>query len=202
MPITINEILKRTQLFQDLHKVKWGQAISSKESGVYIISMSNDPSVNTTMERLPISMNILQSWIDKLSGFKLDKEFTFDLKAIINRISIYWLSDENILYIGKATNLNTRVRQFYTTKIGEKKPHAGGHWLKMLSNLSDLYVYYIECEDSESKERELLDAFNASASFSKTLRLRDGTMIIPFANLQNSEKKRKNHGLTHMTSPK
>lgn len=51
-----------------------------------------------------------------------------------DRLATFWLPDEVVLYIGLAgASVRKRVRQYYRTPLGDKRPHAGGWWLKTLT---------------------------------------------------------------------
>lgn len=149
-------------------------------------------------------MNILKEWIDKVEGFTIDKSLIHDFELIKNRLSQFWLNDESILYIGKAQirkrgkGLGNRIQEYYDTVFGEKKPHAGGHWIKTLSNLKDLYVYYIECSNSPKIENDMMKIFESSVSETSRKQLFGTGVILPFANLEDGNKIRKKHGLGHM----
>lgn len=205
MPITVNELVEKSGLDPDaVKKVKWGTPVNTQKEGVYIISMSKTPNENNSLETFPISMKILKEWIDKVGGFTLDKKLTRSHELIKERLSKFWLKDENILYIGKAPirkngdGLGNRIQEYYNTGFGEKRPHAGGHWIKLLENLKDLYVYYIECQECERVEKEMIANFGKSISESSQEQLLETGVILPFANLEDGNKIRKSHGLGHM----
>lgn len=205
MPITINELVEKAGLNpKTLKKVKWGTPIGTQKEGVYIVSLSESPDVNKTLKKFPISMSILQEWINKVGGFTLDKELTNNAESINRRLAKFWLSDESILYIGKApirkngNGLGNRIQEYYDTCFGERRPHAGGHWIKLLSNLQNLYVYYIECPNSEQFEKDMMNLFGASVSETSKQQLAGTGVILPFANLEDGNKIRKKHGLGHM----
>ena len=168
-----------------------------------MVSLSDNPDKhNGLLKDCPISKDIIKNWISKVDGFKLDNNLTFDSFPIIERLSKFWLPDETILYIGKAPirsngkGLGNRVNEFYRTKFGEKKPHAGGHWLKALSVLSQLFVYYIPCNNSGDIEIKMLKLFVESVSQNTKSKLYDSDLPLPFANLELRQ--RKNHGLSKM----
>lgn len=204
MPTTVNELIKKFDLPKS-KVVKWKETISTEKEGIYIVSLSKDPELNSgILEEIPISKNIIDKWIQKVNGFELDKVLTFDKDLIIERLSEFWLPDENIVYIGKAPirsngkGIGNRVREFYKTEYGEKRPHAGGHWLKSLSNLNDLYVHYILCDNSGDFEIKLLKQFIDNISDKSKRKLRDKQLMLPFANLELKKGQIKKHGLGKM----
>ena len=72
------------------------------------------------------------------------------LKNLSKNSGIYKMLDKsgNVLYIGKAPKRNNgkglgnRVNEYYRTEYGARNPHAGGHWIKSLAKLENLFVYY------------------------------------------------------------
>ena len=112
-----------------------------------------------------------------------------------NALSEFWLSDESTLYIGKTSSLRNRVRGYYKTPLGDRRPHAGGHWIKTLSLLSETFVYYAESPDPEHAESRLIQAFVTRVSSSTKHRLRDAEHPFPFANLEFPRGNRKDHGI-------
>lgn len=204
MPTTVNELIKKFDL-PESKVVKWKETISTEKEGIYIVSLSKDPDLNSgILEKIPISKNIIDKWIQKVNGFELDKVLTFDKDLIIERLSEFWLPDENIVYIGKAPirsngkGIGNRVKEFYKTEYGEKRPHAGGHWIKSLSNLNDLYVHYILCDNAGDLEIKLLKQFIDNISDKSKRKLRDKELMLPFANLELKKGQIKKHGLGKM----
>lgn len=206
MPTTVKLLVEKVNLQPDkIQKVKWNTSITSKKEGVYIVSTSDSAETKECIEECPISMDILKGWIKKLSGFELDGELTFDANAISKRLSQFWLPDENILYIGKAPlrkggkgGIGNRVQEYYETPAGDRSPHAGGHWIKALEKLDEFNVYYVECNNSASIEAKMLEEFAKGVSERSKEQLPDKETILPFANLEDGNKKRKKHGLGHM----
>ena len=126
MPTTINEMLKAFQLPQ-AKGVQWGEPITCQDEGIYIVSLSNNPNANDgIMKEAPISKPVIQKWLQKVDGFELDKKHTDDPDEIINRLSQFWLPDENIIYIGKAPKRKNKqgigkgVNEFYKTEFSLK----------------------------------------------------------------------------------
>lgn len=205
MPTTIKQLVEQVKLSSaTIKKVKWETPITSKKEGIYIVSLSPSEDTNKTIGELPISMEILKKWIKKLDYFTIDQEKTEDANIIKDRLEEFWIPDENIIYIGKAPlrkngkGIGNRVNEYYKTAIGEKRPHAGGHWIKMLRNIKDLYVYYVECSDSDDIEKKMLVAFGELASNATKEKLTGKGPILPFANLEDGNKIKKKHGIGHM----
>lgn len=209
MATSIKELVEKVGLSPaKIQSVKWNTPIDCKLEGVYIVSLSDSAESKITMEELPLSMDILKKWIEKLGYFTLDKKENKDANEIKNRLEEFWISDESILYIGKAPlrkkkgGIGNRVKEYYNTPIGKKGPHAGGHWIKLLKNLEELYVFYIPCDNSTTVEDKMLSKFGEMVSDKAKDKFEGKGPILPFANLENGDKKKKKHGLGHMVERK
>lgn len=210
MATSIKELVEKVGLSPTKVKfVKWYTHVNCKSEGVYIVSLSDTVESKITMEEFPISMEILKRWIKKLDYFILDEEKINDAEKIKSRLEKFWLPDESILYIGKAPlrqgkkgGIGNRIEEYYNTDIGEKRPHAGGHWVKLLKNLKNLHVFYIPCDNSAEIEGAMLSEFGKMVSEKVKDKLSETGPILPFANLEDGNKKRKKHGLKHMVCRK
>jgi transcription elongation factor GreA len=101
-----------------------------------------------------------------------------------------------VLYVGmSAASIGARVAAYYRTPLGDPRPHAGGHWLKTLSGLDRLRVWWAETEAAEEYEDGLLEAFAAAVPADAAAALHDPTVVLPFANLQSADGVRKDHGI-------
>lgn len=201
MPITVNELVEKVGLDpKSLKKVKWGTPVSTKKEGVYIVSLSTNPKVNVTVKYPVFNIDLLKKWIEDRGYFILDgiKCYAEDVGLITNRLSKFWLPDENIIYIGKASNLHVRIGAFYRHKIGKKSPHAGGHWIKILQNIEELILYYIECDNCIDVEKRMFTIFGEQISEESQKLLFDKNILLPFANIKNEFGKNKNYGIDNM----
>ena len=90
------------------------------------------------------------------------------------RLAQCWLPDEPVLYIGLAsTSVRARVTAYYNTRLGARKPHAGGWFLKTLSELDDLWVHVAGAADPSGAEDAMLRSFCSAVSDTSRARLRD-----------------------------
>lgn len=100
-------------------------------------------------------------------------------------IAELWHPGESIVYIGKATSLRSRLSQFFSHTLGNSSPHMGGHWLKTLANIEDLWIHFAVCSneaEARTAEDAALDAFQEHVlSYSPRL-ASTPTIGIPFAN--------------------
>lgn len=67
----------------------------------------------------------------------------------------------NILYIGKAKNLQKRIRQYFEFGYNDEKylVHEGGRAIWQLENNKELIVTYKECQNEQKMETELIDKY-------------------------------------------
>jgi hypothetical protein len=157
--------------------------------------MSKAADANTSVcHRAPIDVKAVEQWIERVPMIELAGK-TPSTDALAHHLSEFWLPDESILYIGKASSLTSRLRDYYNTPLGDRRPHAGGHWIKTLSVLPDTFVHFAETSDPESKEDVLLRAFIRNVSKSTKERLRDPNHPFPFANLEFPKGTCKTHAI-------
>lgn len=195
MPITATARCRKAGL-RIAGTVPWGTPVSSRACGVYLVSLSQDPNANAGLRaRAPIDRHSIEQWIEQVPTMELDRsEATVD--GIVQRLNEFWLTDESTLYIGKATSLQSRINAYYSTSLGHRGPHAGGHWIKTLAVLQKTFLHFAEVANCEKSEAELLRAFVTCVS--QATRQRVGDIPLPFANLELPEGKRKcrkRHGI-------
>ena len=132
MPTTVNQLSDSYNL-PLAKRVKWDERISTQDEGIYIVSLSEESGRNNgILKNPPISRDIIRKWIKKVDGFEIDKINTFDTGKVIERLSQFWLPDENILYIGKAPRrssgkgLGTASGNIIKQSMGKKDLTLGG----------------------------------------------------------------------------
>ena len=203
MATTIIELFTQIgQNTEQLRTTKWGQPLNCSEIGIYIVSTNSDPNSNFNLfEKAPIDNNALINWIKKVPSIEIDnKPATIEILRM--RLDSFWLPDESIIYIGQTKGqkgLNGRVRQYYNTALGDSKPHAGGHWIKTLENLKELYVHYLPVLNPIEIEKKLLLAFSNQVSELTKKNLFDPKLPLPFANLEIDASNRKKHHIGKST---
>jgi hypothetical protein len=182
--------------------VPWGTPISQAASGVYAVSLTGQVDVPAAAALpCPLSSDSLTELLHVRPELRVDG-IRPDRDALAQRLAALWLVDEVIAYIGLAgTSLRSRVRAYYTTPLGARRPHAGGWPLKTLSVLDQLFVHYATCSDPGEAEGEMLGAFQAAVSSSARAALHDPELAIPFANLEWAKGQRKRHGITGAREP-
>jgi len=167
MPSSVEDLLSAERLaVQD--SVVWSTKITSAEPGVYLVSLMRDPRArNSTAKPAPLDLAAVRAWLTRSQTFCIDGIPCLDTQPILERLARYWLPDENIVYIGKAASLRSRVHAYYNTPLGNRGPHAGGHWVKTLSVLERCYVHYALTHTSEAAheaEKRLLRLFGERVS--------------------------------------
>jgi len=195
MPITVKELFNSVGK-EVMGQVKWNEKINCSLPGVYCVSISNNENVLKTIEEYPVSLSSVEEWINYVPDMRIDGNIP-TVEEVTERLSKFWLPKETILYIGKAgTSLRNRVNQYYKTKLGDRQPHAGGHWLKTLDILDELNIFWTisEDKDAEELEQELLSKFVESINYKDELY--DAEHLFPFANLEYPKGNRKGHGIS------
>jgi transcription elongation factor GreA len=151
--------------------------------------------VPAPLSSAPIDLNVVGRWIEDLPDLTLDgaRPAGKDLGA---RLNGFWLPDQTVVYIGMSTaSIGSRVAAFVRTPLGERRPHAGGYWLKTLTGLERCRVWWAETDAAEEYEDALFGAFAATFPAEVAATLHDPAVILPFANLQTADRVRKHHGI-------
>ena len=204
MPITVSELFRQTDI-KVYGPVRWGAPVSCGQPGVYVVALSGDPEKPICLDKPPLSDASISEWINRVPNMIISGT-TPTVESISARIRRFWLPNETVIYIGSTNRaLKDRVGEFYKHKLGFGAPHCGGHWLKTLLNISDLYVFWSAIvADPEGKEGKLLSEFHNSA-INVHATIQPNEVIMPFANLQapaiDTKRKcyRKKHGVSSPT---
>ena len=167
----------------------WGAPVRSNRPGIYLVELP-EPA-----DSAPLDFNAVGRWIERVPTLTLDgaRPTGRDLAA---RLRAFWLPDQPILYVGTSgVSIGARVSATLRTPLGDRRPYAGGHWLRTLSGLDRLRIWWAETDAVEEYEDAILDAFAAAVPGPAALTLHDRTVVLPFANLQAADGTRKAHGL-------
>jgi transcription elongation factor GreA len=170
--------------------VSWGNPVRSGRPGVYVVELP------APLAAAPIEVIRVGKWVERVPSLRLDghRPTTKELAA---RLSSFWLPDQTVLYVGMTTlSIGGRVAAFYRTALGDRRPHAGGHWLKTLGVLERAKVWWAETDAPEEYEDALLTAFADAVPEATRARLGDTSVILPFGNLQTATGDRKAHGIS------
>jgi hypothetical protein len=200
MPSTVNSLLEAAGLALS-GRVSWNQQVRDDSPGVYIVSIVSlellpTASVKQSSAVPPIDTLAVSNWISRVPTLQMDGVRPSS-GSLVQRLSEFWLADETILYIGKAgTSIKKRVGQYYRTPLGDRGPHAGGHWLKTLSVLSKLSIFWTTTNKPEIMEDLLLASFMEKVSAESRSKLRDPNLPLPFANMEVPGGRSKAHGIS------
>ena len=175
--------------------VRWGSPVPEERSGDYLVSLSDDPASQGGLAQCPISSERVAELFATRPDITIDGKAATP-EALARRVERFWLPDEPVLYIGKATSLSGRISQYYTTALGARSPHAGGWFLKLLSTVDEIYVHYVTSQEPEQTEHAMLEGFCAGVSAATRAALHDPDHPFPFANLEWPRGTRKRHGLS------
>ena len=186
-------------------QVKWNTQIPDDEYGLYVVALTDKADKLICNKIIQFDETAIENWFSTISskGKKLlvDK-VPASKESLKNRLNGFWLPDETIIYIGKAgkQTLNKRINQYYETKLGSKRPHAGGHWSNVLKNLNELTVFYADCSKRHIDQTEelMISYFQDNVSSNTRQTLHDKINCFPFANKEINKKKRKMHGLNNL----
>ncbi|MDQ6615537.1 MAG: hypothetical protein M3083_12535 [Actinomycetota bacterium] len=67
---------------------------------------------------------------------------------LAGRIASCWLTDETVLYIGLAgTSVAGRLRDYYDTPLGGRRPHSGGRFLNTVLPSPPRWVHWAAPDD-------------------------------------------------------
>jgi hypothetical protein len=191
---TVNTLFHKVGLTPS-EPIRWGQPIPEIGNGVYVVSLSSNNSKNDgLLPTCEIKEEVFSKWRSLSPELNINGKLT---KQVIElELNKYWRPKESILYIGESTSktngLTKRVNQFYIHQVGWKGPHTGGYWLKLLSNLENLFVYYAVCKNPRDTEFKMLMHFIEQTSGKSFYDLDELGKYLPFANLKVDFQKKHN----------
>ena len=187
-PLGAAELLRSVGLLAD-GPAAWGTPVRSNRPGVYVIELPSPP------QAAPVDFEAVGRWLERVPGLTLDGA-TPTGRELAARLHRFWLPDQPVLYVGmSAASIGARVAAYHRTPLGDPRPHAGGYWLKTLSGLDRLRVWWAETAAAEEYEDGLLSAFAEGVPVEVAAALHDPAVVLPFANLQTADGVRKDHGI-------
>ena len=94
---------------EHLGTVQWGSKIPAHGPGVYLVSISDDPSRTFGMRSARISSDRVNELMKKCPQVTIDGK-PATAQALIDRLEAMWIQDTTVMYIGKArTSIASRV---------------------------------------------------------------------------------------------
>ena len=200
MPSAVDELFDVAQVAPG-GVVRWGNAVPEKRSGVYVVALTDRTNVVAgCLPAAPIDRRAVAALLEVRPELTLDGARPA-IEALATRVAAFWAADETVLYVGRAgvaarpRSLHERISEYYKTPLGARRPHAGGWFLKLLSNLDQLFVHYAPAGDPEAAENEMIRAYGARLSAATRRTLRDPDHPFPFANLEFPKGVKKAHGI-------
>ena len=202
MPSTVADLFMAAGL-APAAPVVWGTTVAEQRAGVYVVALSKSAETPTgTFSACPLAEPALEEILAVRPELRIDGARP-TLRDLALRLQALWLPDEVVLYVGLAgTSLRSRVRQYYVTPLGARRPHAGGWPLKTLGVLPQLWVYFAACPAPDLAEERMLDVFQANVSAASRAQLHDPALPLPFANLEAEKGRRKAHGIKGAREPR
>lgn len=201
MPSTVSDLLNCVGL-KHAGVVGWGERVPTTASGVYIVCTTGDAeALSPVNPEADLCDAVLARWLEVRPELRVNGVRP-SVEDLARQLQKCWLPDEVILYVGRATALSTRVRQYYSTALGARRPHAGGHFIKTLSNLKQLYVHFAASNSEGADERKMLQHFVAAVSPQTRAACASLGLILPFANLELAHGQKKQHGITGGREPR
>jgi transcription elongation factor GreA len=168
----------------------WGRPIPAPGPGVFVIEAPAPLAV------APIELTRVGKWIERVETLRLDGERPVS-RALAARLGAFWLPSQTILYIGASdVSVARRVAAMARTELGDRRPAAGGHWLKTLRSLDGMKVWWAATAATEEYEDALLAAFAAGVPEADRAALPDPGVVLPWANLRRPAGERRATGLT------
>ena len=166
---------------------QWSRPVPSRAPGIFVVELPS------ALAEAPIDITSIRRWLERVPELTLDGERPTP-QVLAKRLHEFWLASEPVLYIGRSAKaIGARVAAIYATPLGDARPHSGGHWLRTLSVLPELRVWWAETDAHEEYEDALLTEIEARNAASG----RDATTgrLLPFANLMTPDGVAKASGL-------
>ena len=173
----------------------WGARLPERRPGVYVVELA------APLPAAPIELTRVGKWLERVDTLRLDGARPTS-KAVLARLAAFWLPGDSVVYVGMTTaSLGSRVAAFVGHVLGDRRPHAGGHWLKTLRGLERCRVWWSATEAAEEYEDALLSAFAERVPAAERAALHDRAVVLPFANLRTATGERKAHGISGSVLP-
>lgn len=200
MPSTVESLFAAASL-QPAGPVRWGTVLPEQRPGVYAIALTKrGNAVAGTLPAYPADTRTLTELLMVRPDLKLDKVKGPTVAQVQLRLAGFWLADETVVYIGRSSRpLATRVAEYYGHRLGASSPHKGGWPLKTLAVLDKLWVHWAATDDFVEAEKTMQRAFAAAVSRRSAAALYRSDPLMPFANLEDGDRRRKQHGIGKAT---
>lgn len=171
--------------------VTWGQPVRSRKPGIFVVEQT------AATEAAPIDSRAILAWLQRAPSLTVDGERP-NQAALAARLASFWLPRQRVLYVGRTNkSLSGRVGAAYATRLGDRRPHPGGHWLKTLLGLDRLRVWWAETEAPEEYEDAVLALFAEGVPVVDRGTLPPDSPILPWAVLEKATGERRETGIAN-----
>lgn len=185
---TATDLLSALDLMLDGPAV-WGAPVRSPRPGVFVVELPEP------IAEPPIDHTVLRQWLERVPTLTVDGA-TPTPRDLALRLGAYWLPGETVLYIGStARSLGGRVAALVATELGDRRPFGSAYRLRTLRDVARLRVWWAETDAPEEYQDGLLEAFAAGVPAEAAATMLEASIVLPFANLQTPDGKRKQHGI-------
>jgi transcription elongation factor GreA len=162
----------------------WGKPAAARAPGVFVVELNAPPAA------APIDIVAVRRWVERVPALRLDGERPTP-QELAARLAEFWLPEEPILFVGRSPrSVGQRLAAIYATPLGDARPTGMAHWLKSLSVLGSLRVWWSDTDAHEEYEDALLTQVAARNNVGRT------PPVLPFANLALPDGTRRAHGIT------
>ncbi len=167
----------------------WGRPITTKGPGLYAVELP------APLPHPPIELTRVGKWIERVPSLRLDGERPTS-KALAGRLASLWLPATPVLYVGATDgSVGGRVIALAHHVLGDRRPHADGHWLHLLTGIEHARVWWARTDAPEEYFDAVLDAFAATAGAVAEGRP-PAALLLPWANLRRPTGERQASGIT------
>lgn len=175
--------------------VVWGRPLTTRAAGLYLVEMAEP------LPHPPLELTRVGKWIERVPDLRLDGERPTS-KALAARLVSLWVPGSLVLFAGAtAGSLGGRVLALAHHVLGDRRPHADGHWLHLLHGIERTRLWFAETDAPEEYLDALLDAFAAAVGPSLPAGRPAGALVLPWANLRRPTGERQVHGITGSVLP-
>jgi hypothetical protein len=200
MPSSVTAMLAVADLTH-LETARWGVRPTFDGAGVHLVALAEHPDICDGLASAPLARQRVRQLLDVRPELTVDGERP-DVEQLLARLAKLWLSEETILYIGRASaSVSNRVMAYYNPPLGASAPPAGGWPIKTLGGLSNIYVHVAATADPARADEAMIDAFVSGVIALDRRSVVDPDLPLPFANLEDGRHRRKRHGIRGARKP-
>jgi transcription elongation factor GreA len=174
----------------------WGRPLPARGPGVYLVELPEP------LETAPIELTRVGKWLERRPELRLDGARPTS-RGVLGRLASLWLPGATVLYAGATSgSLGGRVLALTRHVLGDRVPHADGHWLHALTGLDRLRLWWSETDAAEEALDAVLDAFAQAEARRPTAPDRPpGALLLPWAVTRRPTGERQPHGISGSVAP-